>query len=229
MTARLIAILFFCALAAASPRAAHADEYKNALLAIQKSDWIRARGLLTPLAEAGHSGAMFSIGLMYQMGRGVDKDLDKAMKYYQDAAAKGFAPAENNIGVMYKLGIGRPVDYAEAAKWFIKAAPSHTMAKFNLADMYDNGYGVPQDDAKAAQLYIKCAAEGAPPCMYFAGRFLESGRGVPKDLAKAKAYFYQAAEHGYVLAERKVRMLEAAEERKSGKKSAKPAPQKGGK
>lgn len=216
-----VAFLFLFALSVVAAPRARADDYKDALLAIQKSDWIRARSLLTPLAEAGHNGAQFSIGLMYQMGRGVEKDLDKAMDLYLAAAKKGFAPAENNIGVMYKLGIGRPVDFVEAAKWFELAAKDHTMAKFNLADMYDNGLGVARDDIRAAKLYIQCAEEGSPPCMYFAGRFLETGRGVPTDIERAKVLFYQAAAQGYVLAERKVRVLEAAKNRKGATKEPK--------
>lgn len=197
---------------------ASADGYKDGLKAVKKSDWPKAKSIFEPMAETGHTGALFSMGLIYQMGRGVKQDHLKALDYYMRAAENDFSPAQNNIGLMYKLGIGVPIDYAESVKWFERAAKDHTMAKRNLAEMYEKGRGTKKDLVKAAKLYLKCSDEGAPACMYKAARYLETGRGgVKRDAARALKLYYQAAASRYSLAERKVNQIEAAKARKDGK------------
>lgn len=39
-------------------------------------------------ADAGHTDAQYSLGIMYKYGRGVSKDLQKAREWYSKAAAQ---------------------------------------------------------------------------------------------------------------------------------------------
>lgn len=206
-------LLFAIAVVLSAPFSASAAELKEGLAAVKEADWDKARAIFEELASQEHAGALYSLGLMYQRGRGVEQDPMKAIAYYKRAAEAGSANAMNNLGMMYKRGIGIPVDYEAARKWFAKAVDVHTMAKLNLADLYERGHGGPRDYVAAAKLYEKCAAEGAVPCMYRFARALDTGRGVEKDPERAKALYYQAAEKNYPLAVRKVRMIEAEQER----------------
>ena len=75
-----------------------------------------------PLAKAGDERAQYNIGLMYEHGRGVPRDLQKAFKWYQRAAERGAVPAQHNLGAMYASGEAVKRDLVQAYKWFHIAA-----------------------------------------------------------------------------------------------------------
>ena len=56
------------------------------------------------------------------MGRGVEKDLKEAAKWYRKAAEQGHAYGQYNLGDMYENGKGVEKDRDEARKWYGKAA-----------------------------------------------------------------------------------------------------------
>ena len=72
-------------------------------------------------AEKGNAQDQFSLGVMYNDGRGVPKDEAEAVKWYRKAADQGYALAQFGLGLMYALGQGVPKDEAEAYKWFLLA------------------------------------------------------------------------------------------------------------
>ena len=59
---------------------------------------------------------------MYDYGRGVDQNHQKAFKWYQLAALQGHTNAQINLGVMYSNGQGVAKDYVRAYKWFYISA-----------------------------------------------------------------------------------------------------------
>jgi TPR repeat protein len=87
-----------------------------------KGDYTAAYREWLPLAELGDVEAQFNLGVMYDQGAGVDRNLEKAADWYRKAAEKGFIDAQTNIGIMYYHGLGLPRDHDEAAKWFQLAA-----------------------------------------------------------------------------------------------------------
>ena len=56
---------------------------------------------------------------MYRYGYGVEKDEDKAFKYYMLAGQQGDASAICNIGYMYQSGLGVDVDNVKGIDNFI--------------------------------------------------------------------------------------------------------------
>ena len=109
-----------------------AAEYRDGLEAAQKQDFAKAHSVFKQLAEQGHSGAQHGIGLLYQMGRGVPKDLSMALMWYRKAAAQESASAQNNIGTMYRDGEGVEQSYVEAARWYRMAIDKLAVARLNL-------------------------------------------------------------------------------------------------
>lgn len=212
MPLRFVILFLFCFLASQSPPA-NASDFKEGLKAVKSADWDKARAIFEELATHNHAGALYSLGLMYQRGRGVEKDSSKAIHYYELSARAGSANALNNMGVMYQRGDGIPVDYVKARELFARAAETHTMAKYNLGLLYEEGLGGERDFSKSTPLFEACAMEGAPPCMYRYARALEAGRGVEKNLELAEKFFIQAASHDYALAKRKVRLYEERRDR----------------
>ena len=121
---------------------------KNAL---KKEDYALALTILRPLAEQGSSEAQANLGLMYELGQGVDIDFEEAFKWYRSAAEKGTAWAQTNLGLAYANGRGVAKNDKEAVKWYRQAAlQGTTSAQELLASMYDQGRGNPKNLSEAA-------------------------------------------------------------------------------
>jgi TPR repeat protein len=85
-------------------------------------------------AGAGDSGASAMLGWMYDVGKGVEKDPQRAVEWYRKGAERLDVIAMNNLGVCYFNGDGVPTNLVEAADWFRKAAKrGFGPAKANLA------------------------------------------------------------------------------------------------
>ena len=149
------------ALAVAGP--AVAGQFEDAMAAYQREDFLTARQLWQPLGDQGDAAAQFSLGFMYQKGKGVPQDDMLAVKWYRQAADQGLANAQNNLGLMYHNGQGVPQDYRLAVKWNRQAADQGLAgAQNNLGFMYYNGQGVPKDYV-LAYMWSNLAAAGGDP------------------------------------------------------------------
>jgi hypothetical protein len=87
-----------------------------------KGDYNAAYEEWLPLAELGDVEAQYNLGVMYDEGAGVERDLAAAAAWYHKAAEQGFVDAQTNLGIMYYHGQGVARDPAEAAYWFREAA-----------------------------------------------------------------------------------------------------------
>ena len=86
------------ALAWAGPAA---SDFKSGWEAYQKADFQGAFEAWEPLAEAGDPLAQFNVGTLYDEGRGVPRNLDKAVEWWTKAAEQGYARAQHNLGLIY--------------------------------------------------------------------------------------------------------------------------------
>ena len=152
---------------------------------------------LKQLAERGDADAQIKLGLKYNRGDGVPKDLPEAAKWYRRAAEQGSAVAQRNLGVMYLLGDGLEKDETEAVKWFRKAAEKDgSLAQLNLGMMYEAGKGVVKDPAEAINWFRKAAKQGNADAQLYLGMMYERGDGVVKDSSEAVKWYRKAAEQG---------------------------------
>jgi TPR repeat protein len=87
-----------------------------------KGDYSAAFNEWLPLAELGDVEAQYNLGVMYDEGAGMQRDLTAAADWYRKAAEQGFMDAQTNLGIMYYHGQGVARDRAEAARWFQQAA-----------------------------------------------------------------------------------------------------------
>ena len=98
----------------------------------------------------------FSVRL--QNGKGVEKDLKKAVELFYNSAIQGYANAQSNLGECYYNGEGVEQDHAEAFKWMKKAAEQGDAdAQSVVGDMYSDGDGVQQDEeeAKSGSIWLQ--------------------------------------------------------------------------
>ncbi|WP_395736122.1 tetratricopeptide repeat protein [Prosthecobacter sp.] len=143
----------------------------------------------------------------------VKKDVAKALKMFEDAAAKGLAAANRILGQIYENGVG--VDGADVKQDVKKAFDYYTLAAngndpqalFRLGNAFETG--IIKDPKKARDdkdnvliqpnpksaldLYRLAAQNNLAEAFYNVGVYYETGTVVDKDPAKAFAFLMKAA------------------------------------
>ena len=182
------------------------------LLALTQIGWSQATLDLETIRTRANSGdleAQNALGNAYTNGvPGQNPDFAEALKWYQQAGDKGYAPAQFNLGLVYELGRGQPVDEQRAFHYYLKSAEQgYAPAQFNVGNMYASGRGVGQDYFEANLWYKQAADNGLVEAQYNLGLAYESGRGVKKDETQAARWYKQAADRGYPRAQYNLGLL----------------------
>lgn len=102
--------------------AAFKAEFAKGTAAYDAGDYQTARKHWAPLAAHYDLAALRNMGHLYRQGLGVARDPEKARRFYEKAARKGFAPAQFNLGLMYVDADGIAADRAKGMAWLQKAA-----------------------------------------------------------------------------------------------------------
>ena len=101
---------------------------------------------------------------MFQNGRGLEKNNNKAMEWYRKASDQGFLASQVNLINMYHEGIGIPKEDLKAIEWFYDLAENkHIMAQYKLAEIYYLGTKTKQDYTQAYAWAGIVAARGFKP------------------------------------------------------------------
>jgi TPR repeat protein len=149
----LFNIALFCCCFALSVPPAFAG-FDEAAAAFAAGDYNKVLEEVRPLAEQGDPRSQYAMGVLYENGFAVAKDLPQAAAWYLKAAEQGNSDAQYNLGAMNEHGVGIPVNYAEAARWYRPTAERGDIdALSNLGVLYETGRGVPQDKVLALALY----------------------------------------------------------------------------
>ncbi len=152
---------------------------------------------LREAAASGEAKAFFEIASRYSDGRGVEKDLKQAAKYYAKAADAGFAPAQFRIGSFYEKGLGVERDAGKAKTWYQMAAEQgNSSAMHNLAVLFAMGASGPVDNDSAATWFTKAAEFGVKDSQYNLGILAAKGLGVKQNLEDSYKWFALAAKAG---------------------------------
>lgn len=172
--------------------------FDEGMAAFQRKDYAAALAEFQPLARAGDAEALAQIGVMHAQGWGVPKDAEKALGFFQTAAAKGSSKAMVFLGNFSRFGMaGQPKDAAKAAEWYRKAAQTgNNAAMNNLGQMYLSGDGVARDPAQAALWFQQAVDKGNALAERPLALLLWNGTGVTKDRARAFPILKKAADAG---------------------------------
>ena len=92
----------------------------------------KALGLLNGLMAKGYPPAEAEMGLLYETGNGVTKDLGNALSHYVKAAEAGDVNGEIELSLAYHQGIGVKADDSKSREWSQKV----TSHKFECAASY---------------------------------------------------------------------------------------------
>lgn len=143
------------------------------------ADFPQAFEAYRTLAEQGDESAELYLGLTYDLGHDVPRNVAEAARWYRKAAAQGSGSAANNLGVIYFNGDGVPKDDAEAATWFRTGANRGCgSAQNNLGRLYFAGDGVNRNAGEAAAWLERAAAQGNAPAQKLLSLLYATGQGV---------------------------------------------------
>jgi TPR repeat protein len=110
------------------------------------------------LATNGHPKAQHVLGLLYQNGLGVEKDIKVAVYWLEKAAEQGLKEAENYLGHLYLDGKVVEKDVDKAEKWLLQAAKhGEREAQVHLGLMYLDDRAA-KKDLKSAEIWLHAAA-----------------------------------------------------------------------
>ncbi|MCP8352047.1 tetratricopeptide repeat protein [Candidatus Synchoanobacter obligatus] len=103
----------------------------------------------------------FKLAVLYELGRGVAKDVDVALRHYLLAANLGHGGAMVNIALIYAQGkVGIQESMTAANLWFDKALRlEHPYVYFQMGLLYWHGTGVQKNPSYALELVNKSAAK----------------------------------------------------------------------
>ena len=140
-------------------------------------------------ALQGDAKSQFSLGLAYEDGDGVPKNIPEAMRWYQLAAEQGHRSAQYNLGLLYR----KDNQYANAIYWYKKAVDQgHLRATFNLGWIYDD-----QGQFQEAIRYYEMAAnQGHEKAQYNLGLIYDNQKQYPD----AIRYYEMAVAQGHTSA-----------------------------
>ncbi|MEA2935920.1 MAG: localization factor PodJL, partial [Variibacter sp.] len=146
-------------------------------------------------ASQGNPAAAYEVAIRYAEGRGVQANLEEAVRWLDRAAAQGVAPAQYRLGSMYEKGQGVKKDLEQARKLYRAAADKGSAkAMHNLAVLYAEGIDGKPDFAAAGQWFRKAAERGVSDSQYNLGILYARGLGVEQNLPESYKWLALASQ-----------------------------------
>ncbi len=151
-------------------------------------NWSEALRWYAAAAEAGDAEAQANVGWYYELGRGTDKDNNKACEWYRRAAEQGDDFAQHKLGYLLEMVPGAAP--GEAERWYRSAAAlGNADAAYNLSLLL-----AAQGQGKQATRYLKQAAmAGVYEAQCNLAVQYREGDGVRKSAAKARHWAWKAS------------------------------------
>ncbi|KAK3273346.1 hypothetical protein CYMTET_18412 [Cymbomonas tetramitiformis] len=125
------------------------------------SDQVRAKEMLEEVLQnqSDHTEALYAMGEIYQLGKGVDQDLEQSFEFFLQAAQLGHPPSQEEVGLLYSAGLGTKVDTPRALLYlYFASAANQTRAQLALGYRHMYGFSVPKS-CQAAVMYYSQAAQ----------------------------------------------------------------------
>ncbi|MHC4943792.1 MAG: tetratricopeptide repeat protein [Planctomycetota bacterium] len=185
---------------------------------------------LKELAESGIAQAQFTLSCYYQMGKGVEKNIEEFVKWCRKAADQDHGMALFNLAGAYYNGDGVEKDLLKSMHLYSKSEecgypggkgpaaavsreimrdPPLTLrlakegdleAMFMMGNHYRKGNEVEEDVQKAFDWYMKAAELGHSGAQYNLGVMYVTGNGVPQSDMRSLEWFKKAADQGHKMA-----------------------------
>eukprot|EP00162_Nutomonas_longa_P009347 comp19189_c0_seq1/m.35825 comp19189_c0_seq1/g.35825 ORF comp19189_c0_seq1/g.35825 comp19189_c0_seq1/m.35825 type:complete len:406 (+) comp19189_c0_seq1:1-1218(+) len=153
--------------------------------------------MLEQSATMGHANAQFTMGEIYNKGTNsgfpIEESAEKALQWFEKAAAQGQPFAAYLTAVAYHNGNGVAKNIAHAVvNYEIAARGDVAPANFALGLLYHVGAdGIAKDGPRAVQFYEKAAVAGIPNAVFNLGVIYLEGDGatIQPDIRIARKFF----------------------------------------
>ena len=156
-------------------------------------DLARALPQLTSAARAGQARAATLLGWLYEDGRGTERNIEEARRWYRLAAEQGEADAMAALGRLL-LQERSPEARAAARQLFRRAAGLQDPdGQYYLGWTLTEDAKGPRDDAEAYDWFLKSARQGHVGAQLAVATHLLKGRGVAVDNKAAGEWLLRAA------------------------------------
>lgn len=185
------------------------EKYEQARNYYEAKDYNKAYPILIELADKNHTKALNLLGVFYNYGYIVPKNMQKAVELYQKSANFGWRLAQRNLGICYERGEGVPANMEKAYAWYDKSFRQYKeLAEKGDADaqlemgvfFYYGRIRSGKNYLAALSWFEKSAHQGNCEALNLLGIMYHSSYGVEKDLNKALEYYTKAAERGNIIA-----------------------------
>ncbi len=148
----------------------------------------------------GNENAMKKLAYKYENGDGIERNLEKAYKIYNDLA-NNYEDFESKLNIAYMYYFGNDYikqDFNIAFEKFneIKNGDVDGSILYYIGYMYDNGYGTKKDEKLAFEYYKKSAEKGFTFAEYALGQAFLQGIGVKVNDAEAIYWLSKAVKKG---------------------------------
>ena len=80
------------------------------------------------------ASALNNVGLIYEYGQGVSRDMSMAARFYEGAANRGYTVAQYNVGLCYAKGLGVIKDQKQAYFWMLLASAKEDHDAIRMRD-----------------------------------------------------------------------------------------------
>ncbi|MGF1724988.1 tetratricopeptide repeat protein [Photobacterium nomapromontoriensis] len=149
-------------------------------------------------SKLGNEAANFKLGMMYESGIFVNKDINKANYYYLKAANCNVVLAQYLVGLSYLNGYGFKKDLDSALYWFIRSA------NYGYAKSMYNASKIIKESADTSKYHLVidylegASLKGNLKSLSLLSRIYFDGVIVKQDINKALHYLNLSAENGDV-------------------------------
>ena len=98
------------------------DNLIEGLSLLKNEKYEEAFHILLPIAEGGNAEAQTKVGVLYQLGLGVERNVKNAFYWLEKAAKQGVGEAAHNLGTLYlTCEPDKPSNPEESKVWYSKA------------------------------------------------------------------------------------------------------------
>jgi TPR repeat protein len=148
-------------------------------------------------ANLGFISAQEYLGLIYLVGRNIDRDNDQALKYHLMAVKQNHLYSQYALGQIYHYGMGQDKDLKKAIKYYLMAANGgYAEASFKLGLIYSDDKGQDEDLKKAIKYFLMAGNGGYAKAFWFLGSIYRDKRFDVFNPDKAFSFYMLGAELG---------------------------------
>ena len=185
---------------------------EQGLLALAANEGTKAFHSFSCAVEMGNIPALVYLGDCYMTGKGVERNIKTAARYYEEAAERGNAFGKYRLGVLYMNNLGVKFSAKKARMYLLDALNGgiskaqqalETLHKRKQAYLAQKVYSVSctiyhrGDTAQAAKFRHVATKMGHARAGYLLGCMYDCGDGVAKDQLRAEALHEQARRRGF--------------------------------